>query len=380
MELPTAWENAGLPDYDGVAWFRKSFSLPKQWASAAATLELGPIDDRDTTWVNGVKVGATDEWNRARSYSVGAGTLRDGKNVIAVRVLDTGGNGGICGQADQMSLRLSGASAPIVPLAGTWSYKASVPLSKTTPLPQQMGNNPNVVTVLYNGMIAPLIPYGIKGAIWYQGESNAGRAVQYRTLLPTMIKDWRSRFGVGDFPFFIVQLANFMDVQQQPVEPGWADLREAQLLTAQHDPNVGLAVAIDIGEANDIHPRNKQEVGRRLALSALGIAYKKELVSSGPELAQAEFRDGRAYLRFKHVGAGLVAAGGGPLKGFAIAGEDKQFVWGEATIDGDTVIVSAPSVSAPAAVRYGWANNPTCNLANQAGLPASPFRTDVDPQ
>ena len=192
-----------------------------------------------------------------------------------------------------------------------------------------------------------------------------------------MIGDWRNRFGVGEFPFFIVELANFMAVQKQPVESGWADLREAQLLTARHDENVGLASAIDIGDAKDIHPRNKQEVGRRLALSALGIAYQQDIVSSGPEFVSAEFKDGKVILTFTQVGDGM-AAKGDKLIGFAIAGDDKKFVWGDATISGDTVIVSSPSVANPTAVRYGWANNPTCNLYNKAGLPASPFRTDVD--
>ena len=245
-------------------------------------------------------------------------------------------------------------------------------------MPQRLDNNPNVTTVLYNGMIAPLVPYGVKGAIWYQGESNAGRPLQYRTLLPTMIRDWRSRFGVGEFPFLIVQLANFMGVQQQPAESGWAELREAQLLTTLKDPRCGLAVAIDIGEANDIHPRNKQDVGARLALAARGIAYGQSIEYSGPVFKSMEVAGGKARLRFEHLGGGLVAKGGGPLKGFAIAGADKRFVFAEATIDGDTVVVSSPQVSHPVAVRYGWANNPVCNLYNQAGLPASPFRTDID--
>ncbi len=199
--------------------------------------------------------------------------------------------------------------------------------------------------------------------------------MQYRTLLPTMIRDWRQRFGVGDFPFLIVQLANFMDVQKQPVEAGWPALREAQFLTARNDKQVGLALAIDIGEATDIHPRNKQEVGRRLALSALGIAYGKDIVYSGPEYASADFRDGKVFVKFRHLGSGMQAKGD-KLVGFAIAGKDKQFVWGDAVIEDDTVIVSSPTVADPTAVRYGWANNPTCNLYNNEGLPASPFRTD----
>ena len=379
MNLPTAWEQAGLPDFDGVVWFRKEFDLPESAAGQDGTLSLGPVDDIDTTWVNGVRVGGMSTWTDLRVYKVPGRILKAGRNVVAVRVLDTGGVGGICGQADQLRFEPGGNGKPI-PLAGPWQYKASTSLPQTKPVPQRLDNNPNVTTVLYNGMIAPLVPYGLKGAIWYQGESNAGRPLQYRTLLPTMIWDWRSRFGVGDFPFLIVQLANFMGVQQQPTESGWAELREAQLLTTLKDPRCGLAVAIDIGEANDIHPRNKQDVGARLALAARGIAYGQSIEYSGPVFKSMEVADGKARLRFEHLGGGLVAKGGGPLKGFAIAGADKRFVFAEAKIDGDAVVVSSPEVSQPVAVRYGWANNPVCNFYNQAGLPASPFRTDIDPK
>ncbi len=373
--VPGNWEDRGLGAFDGIVWLQKAFDLPAGAAGKEALLNLGPIDDRDTTWVNGQQVGAMNDWIRSRNYKVPAGVLKAGRNVVTIRVLDTGGGGGLHGGAEHVNLEIDGT--PKIPLAGDWKYQASTPLGKTTAAPSQPGSNPNVVTVLYNGMLAPLAPYGIKGAIWYQGESNAGRARQYRTLLPTMIKDWRQQFGVGDFPFFVVQLANFLAVQTQPSEGGWAELREAQSLTAKNDRNVGLAVAIDIGEANDIHPRNKQDVGRRLALSALRIAYGQDVVSSGPEFVSAEFKDGKARLKFTHVGGGLQAKGD-KLISFAIAGDDKQFVWGDATIEGDTVVVSAPGITHPTAVRYGWANNPTCNLYNKEGLPASPFRTDVD--
>ena len=233
-----------------------------------------------------------------------------------------------------------------------------------------------MVTVLYNGMIAPLKPFPIKGAIWYQGESNAGRAAQYRTLLPTMIRDWRAAFEVGDFPFYIVQLANFYDVKDQPGESAWAELREAQYLTTKALPNVGLALAIDIGDAKDIHPTNKQDVGRRLALNALASAYGKDVESSGPVFKSMEIRGNAIRLRFDHLGGGLVAKGSEKLQGFAIAGEDGKFVWADAAIDGESIVVSSPGVEKPATVRYAWADNPTCNLYNQAGLPAVPFRTD----
>ena len=235
--------------------------------------------------------------------------------------------------------------------------------------------NPHSPAGLYNAMIAPLIPYGIRGAIWYQGESNAGRAYQYRKLFPAMIANWRNDWGQGDFSFLFVQLANFMAVNPEPVESAWAELREAQLMTLSL-PNTGMAVIIDIGEANDIHPKNKQDVGKRLALWALGGSYGKKLEYCGPIYKSMRVEGNKIILHFDHVGGGLVAGGGGPLKGFAIAGADRKFVWADAKIDGDTVVVSSDKVSEPAAVRYGWADNPVCNFYNKEGLPASPFRTD----
>jgi sialate O-acetylesterase len=224
-------------------------------------------------------------------------------------------------------------------------------------------------------MIAPLLPFAIKGAIWYQGESNADRAGQYRRLLPAMIGDWRARFGVGDFPFYIVQLAAFQATNAEPRENSWAELREAQALTAKNVPNCGLALAIDIGNAADIHPKNKQEVGRRLALNALAKTYGKKVEYSGPWYRSMKVDGDKIRLSFDHVDGGLVARDG-KLAGFAIAGEDHKFVWADAVIDGQTIVVSSPDVSQPAAVRYAWDINPVCNLYNQAGLPAVPFRTD----
>jgi sialate O-acetylesterase len=224
-------------------------------------------------------------------------------------------------------------------------------------------------------MIEPLLPFAIKGAIWYQGESNADRAYQYRRLLPAMIRDWRNRFGVGDFPFYIVQLAAFQATQLLPRDNEWAELREAQAMTAKDDAHAGLAVAIDIGEANDIHPKNKAEVGRRLALCALAKTYGKKIEFSGPWYKTKRSEGSAIRLSFDHVDGGLVAKGG-ELKGFSVAGEDHKFVWAKAMIDGKQVVVSAASVDHPVAVRYGWDINPVCNLFNEAGLPAVPFRTD----
>jgi sialate O-acetylesterase len=235
-------------------------------------------------------------------------------------------------------------------------------------------DHPHRVSSLYNAMIHPLLPYGIRGAIWYQGESNASRAYQYRTLFPAMITDWREQWNRGDFPFFFVQLANYRSVDTFPVESDWAELREAQSMTLEL-PNTGQAVIIDIGDANDIHPKNKQDVGARLAQSAFKIAYGMDVVDSGPVYSSMR-KDGNAIrVAFDHTHGGLVA-NGTALYGFSIAGEDKEFHWAQARIDGNEVIVSSPDEPNPVAVRYGWANNPVCNLYNADGLPTSPFRTD----
>jgi len=227
---------------------------------------------------------------------------------------------------------------------------------------------------LYNGMIQPLIPYAIRGAIWYQGEANAGRAYQYRKLFPAMIQDWRKAWGQGDFPFLFVQLANYQPRKPEPADSAWAELREAQTMTLSL-PKTGMAVIIDIGEGDNIHPKNKQDVGKRLALAALAIAYGRDIPYSGPMYDSMKIEGDKVRLTFRHVNGGLVAKGG-VLKGFAIAGDDRKFVWADAKIDGDTVVVHSDKVAKPKAVRYAWADNPECNLYNKAGLPASPFRTD----
>ena len=383
MPLPTVWESAGLPDYDGVVWFRKEITLPDGLAGKDAVLHLGPIDDNDTTYVNGTQVGATDGYNIDRSYKLPANSLKAGKNVIAVRVMDTGGGGGLDGKPEQMRLEITGETA--MPLSGDWQYKDTANLKSVPGYPMQISNNPNVASVLYNGMIAPLVPFGIKGAIWYQGESNAGRNEQYRRLMPTLINDWRSRFGVGPFPFYIVQLANFMAQDTEPKDDAWPGLREAQYLTAKNTPNVGLAVTIDIGDAGDIHPKNKQDVGNRLALAALAQTYGKKIEYSGPIYKSMKVEGDKIRLMFTHIGGGLVIGNpSGPLnesevtllRGFAIAGADGKFVWANAKIEGETVVVSSPQIAKPTAVRYAWSNNPVCNLYNKDSLPAVPFRTD----
>lgn len=259
---------------------------------------------------------------------------------------------------------------------------ATRPGASTKPAPRRPGapmgpESPHLPTGLFNGMINPLVPYGIKGAIWYQGESNASKAAEYRTLFPTMITSWRQSWGRGDFPFYHVQLANFMARKPQPGESAWAELREAQSLTAATVPNGGQAVIIDIGEEKDIHPRNKQDVGKRLALVALAKTYGKEIEYSGPAYESMTVEGNATKVKFAHVEGGLISKPEGAVKGFAIAGDDKKFHWADAKIEGkDTIVLTSPEVPKPAFVRYGWADNPEVSLYNGAGLPASPFRTD----
>ncbi len=371
MPLPQFFQDAGDPELagtNGVVWFRRTFALPAGDANKDAVLHL-TVDDAETTWVNGVQIGATAGFSTPRAYKVAAGLLRPTGNVVAVRVLDTGGKGGIWG--DPAGLRLDVPGGTPLSLTGPWVYKLGTGLLSSDPPPAAPGSNPNVVSVLYNGMIAPLVPFGIKGALWYQGESNAGRAQQYQTLLPTLIKDWRTRFGVGNFPFLLVQLAGF--------QPGdvWPELREAQMMTAVHVPNVGIATAIDIGDQTDIHPKNKQEVGRRLALVAEAKVYGGKGEYSGPVYKSMQVEGRTIRLTFAHLGDGLMAKDGNPLTSFTIAGKDANFVAANARIEGATVVVSSPQVPTPVAVRYAWAGYPETSLYNKAGLPAFPFRTDI---
>jgi sialate O-acetylesterase len=376
MALPQLWESGGLADFDGVAWFRRTVEIPEAWAGKAATLHLGPIDDQDWTWVNGKQVGHSGVWNVPRSYVLPAETVKAGKMTIAVRVLDTGGGGGIYGQAQQMKLEQKDQQP--ISLAGDWHYARGPLMAKVPPRPSPppYTSNPNEPTALYNAMIAPLLPARIAGAIWYQGESNAGRGAQYETLFPAMITDWRSRWKQGDFPFYFVQLANFMAPRDTPDDSAWARLRDAQRKTLKL-PNTGMAVIIDIGEEKDIHPRNKQDVGKRLAFQALAKTYGQKNIASGPLFKEVKVEGNALRLSFDHIGGGLIASDGKALKYFAIAGKDKAWHWADAKIDGETVIVSSAKVAEPLAVRYAWADNPVgCNLANKAGLPASPFRSD----
>jgi sialate O-acetylesterase len=392
LKQPVGWEQSGKKDLDidGIVWFRKQVSIPSDWAGRDLTLQLGPIDDTDTTYFNGAEVGVTgpdvaDSWQKPRVYRIPGRLVKSGMATIAVRVVDTGGGGGMT--SGPMTLTVDDLSTGPINLATEWKYqiesgRATLPQSFLNTQPQQPYGPGSAVapTNLWNGMIAPLIPFAIKGAIWYQGESNAGRAYQYRSLFPGMIKDWRMAWGRGDFPFYFVQLANFMAKTPEPVESEWAELREAQTMTLRLK-NTGMAVAIDVGEAGDIHPVNKEAVGERLARLALAQDYgQKAVVPSGP-LYKTHLNpgNGRIVITFDHASMGLATISGQELKGFAIAGNDRKFVWAQAKIEGSSVVVWSPLVKNPEAVRYSWSNNPDGNLINKAGLPASPFRTDTWP-
>ena len=369
FEQPSAWEANGHDGYDGIGWYRTTFSLPE--IPSSIQLMLPDIDDADITWVNGVEVGRTEGYNLDRVYNIPLPLLNSGTNVIAIRVTDTGGNGGLLGTPEDYHVQTEKQN---ISLAGAWKFKPGNTAS-TAPRPLPVHHVPSA---LFNGMIAPLVPYTLQGTIWYQGESNANQAYEYQSLFRTMIEDWRTLWQ-DEFTFLFVQLANYRELQKNPVEAeNWPELREAQI-KALDLPKTGMAVTIDIGEADDIHPRNKQEVGRRLALAGLHVSYGKDLIYSGP-LMQEVKPDGQGLMvYFAHTANGLTTSDNGPPRGFAIAGSDQNFYWAEAEIIDNVVRVSSPDVQEPVAVRYGWADNPDVNLVNSEGLPASPFRSDTWP-
>ena len=372
MKVPGLMQEQGLKGFNGIVWFRKTIDIPAKWEGKELTLNVGVIDDNDFTYFNGVQVGHTEGWMAPRSYKVPKELVKGGKAVIAVRVMDTGGTGGINGSPESISLHRSQSDA--IPLAGDWKYQVSLNIKDIPQMPVNTANEPNIPGFLFNAMLNPLIPYSIKGAIWYQGEANTGQAYLYRELMPLMITDWRNRWGT-DFPVYMVQLASFTAQQTAPVDATWAELREAQTRTL-HLENTGMAVTIDIGDAFDIHPKNKQEVGRRLALAARAQTYGEKIPYSGPMYDTYQMEGNKNRIYFKHTDGGLKTANNEIIKGFTIAGVDHKFHWADAVIEGNTIVVSSPAVAFPVAVRYAWADNPICNLYNGANLPASPFRTD----
>lgn len=378
MKLPVFWEDAGLGvefgSLDGIVWFRKTIEIPESWVGKDVILNLAKIDDQDVTFFNGVEVGQTIGHAADRIYTIPAKLIKAGKAVITVKITDTGGSGGINAENGILSIGLKTKRAgDLISLNGDWKYNISVDLAKYPKAPKSQLNSPNRPTVLFNSMIKPLIPFKIKGAIWYQGESNASRGYQYRELFPLMIRDWRKQWN-DEIPFYFVQLASYQNRNTEPVEAEWAELREAQFQTLKLE-NTGMAVAIDLGEDKDIHPKNKQDVGLRLALAARAKTYGQNIAYSGPIYTGYKIEGNKIRISFSNTDKGLNAKDG-KLVGFAIAGLDHKFEWAEAVIDGNDVIVSSPNVEFPIAVRYGWSINPNVNLYNGAGLPASPFRTD----
>lgn len=372
IPVPSAWEATGYPGMDGIGWYRTTVSLTAEQAAAGLILGLGAIDDSDITWVNGHQVGRMEmAWNQPRVYEVPPAVLEPGANVIAIRVEDTGGGGGIQGQPGMLFWESGGVRQSLV---GDWKFRVGY---FTVNLEDHKRELP---TMLYNHMVHPLLPFPVKGVLWYQGESNAGPedAFVYRDLFAGMIRQWRAGWGAEDLPFLFVQLAGFMAPPIEPQESSWALLRESQA-KALELPATAQALAVDVGEAFDVHPRNKQAVGHRLALAARHVAYGEELVFSGPRYQRHEIKGSRVILSFDHQGSGLVARdpAGARLRGFAIAGEDRRFVWANAMIEGDRVVLWHAEIPEPVAVRYGWADNPEgANLYNREGLPAAPFRTD----
>ncbi len=386
MNLPTLWESAEIGDFDGIVWFRKKIDIPKAWLNQNLVLELGPIDDMDRTFVNGKLVGATEEegyWQQERIYNVPKELVNDSILTIAVRVMDTQGGGGIYGDKSKMKIHPANSKEEIS-IAGPWKFlptaelinmkfyvygakgeeylsrpKTSVDITAYTP------------TTLYNAMIHPLIPFDIKGAIWYQGEANTGEPKLYAKLFPLMIKNWRDDWGENSFPFYFVQIAPWDYGKETHSEV----LRESQLKTLSV-PNTGMAVTLDIGEAENIHPADKQDVGKRLALWALAKDYDKDVVYSGPVYKSMEVIGDKISLTFEYIDGGLVLKNPSGIDNFYIAGKDKKFVKADVNIDGEHLIVSSSEVKNPISVRYAWSNIVQGTLFNKAGLPASSFRTD----
>lgn len=370
ISLPGYWEGKGLKDFDGIIWFRRSLEIPAEWAGKPLTLRLGMIDDEDITYFNGVEIARGAGYMTPRTYTIPAKLVKAGKAVLAVRVSDFGGEGGIHGKAEELYVEADGKR---ISLAGDWKYRIGLSLKGFPPAPVSPIQSSSYPTVLFNAMVKPWTAFPIKGVIWYQGEANVGRSEQYGDLFPALITDWRRQWR-SDFPFYFVQLANFMESKKIQPNSEWAALREAQTKALKLD-QVGMAVTIDIGLADDIHPKNKQEVGRRLALLALAGSYGKNVSSSAPVFQNYIIKGDKMELDFGQKQDGFKIKDT-TLKGFTIAGPDRVFYSAEAMVQNGKIIVSSPKVSVPLAARYGWVDNPDCNLYGENGLPVAPFRTD----
>ncbi|WP_245645855.1 sialate O-acetylesterase [Niabella ginsenosidivorans] len=370
--VPGYWEDQGVKDLDGTVWFRREIEVPQPMTQRGAKVFLGRIVDADELYINGTKVGATYYMYPQRRYAVPDGLLKPGKNLFVIKISNKAGKGGFVPDKPYQLI----AGNDTIDLTGYWQYKVG-----EVNAPARGGKAGNIALqnqpgALYNTMIAPLTNYTLKGFVWYQGESNTGNAAAYAKLQPAMIQDWRAKWQSRDLPFLFVQLPGFMDYSYWPAESDWALFREAQAQTLSL-PNTAMAVAIDLGEWNDIHPDRKKEVGDRLALAAGKIAYGENIVYSGPSFQSAVIDGNKMMITFKNTGSGLCTSDGEPPAEFAIAGADKKFVWADAKIEGRKIVVSSNEIAAPRYVRYAWADDPVHpNLINKEGLPAAPFRTD----
>jgi sialate O-acetylesterase len=366
MKIPDQWEGQSLGNFDGVVWLRKIITLTADESRKPATLELAKIDDGDITFINGTKIGETNQWDAKRKYQVPSGVLKEGKNLLVVKVTDTGGGGGIYGDPADVKLTLGDS---VIPLSGSWKFEVESIRAGTS--------ENEFPSLAYNAMINPLVPYAFRGVLWYQGEANAGRAFQYRKAFPLLIDDWRRKWQMGNFPFYFVQLATYATSGNSNEGSDWAELREAQTMTLQR-PNTGMTVTTDIGNPKDIHPTNKQEVGHRLAALALRNLFGKNMVAEGPAFKSMKIAGNKIVVTFDNTGSGLMTTGAGSIvKGFEIAGSDHVFYEASGTIEGNSVILSSEKVAAPVAVHFGWAGDASAdNLFNKEGFPAVPFRTD----
>lgn len=372
IAVPGYWEDQGIKDLNGVVWYRKEIDVPASMVGKTGRVFLGRIVDADVLYINGKQIGGSTYMYPQRRYALPADVLKAGKNIVVVKVTNNAGKGGFV--PDKPYCLFAGTDT--IDLKGYWQYKVGEVFVPRNGQGSGAGINPqNQPAALYNGMLAPLVNYSIRGIVWYQGESNTGNAKQYEKLQPALIEDWRSKWQEGAIPFLFVQLPNFMDASYTPSESQWAELREAQLKSLSV-VNTGMSVAIDLGEWNDIHPDNKKDVGERLFLIAQKLSYGKDVVYSGPLFKDAAVNENRITITFTNTGSGLVSKDGDELREFAIAGADKKFVWAKAKIENDKIIVWSDEISNPLYVRYAWADNPDVNLYNKEGLPASAFRTD----
>jgi len=374
--LPGYWADQGIKGLNGIVWFRKEVDIPASMTGKNAKLYMGRIVDADKTYINGILVGETTYQYPPRRYALPSNLLKPGKNKIVVRVENYSGKGGF---VPDKSYYITDGSQTI-DIRGDWQYKVGgvfKPMADATGADNFVEQNEP--SALYNTMVAPAINYSIKGILWYQGESNSGKAGEYAQLLPALIKDWRNKWNMGNVPFIYAQLPNFMEAQYTPGDSQWAALREAQLRALTIN-NTAMAVTIDAGEWNDVHPLDKATVGERLALAAENTAYgEKAIVSSGPIYQSSKTEGSKIIVTFNNCGSGLVARNGKELEQFAIAGADKKYVWARAIIKGDKVIAWSDEIKQPLYIRYAWADNPDgANLYNKEGLPASPFTSDID--